>query len=112
MTFLVNVNLPEIFPISDADNFIYVFNVDRQLADSEIWNQALKENYIILTRDMDFYHRAKESIEFPKIIIFRFGNLKLKQMQKYFQENWNSIYELISGNKLIFAWLNELEIIY
>ena len=61
---------------------------------------------------MDFYHRAKESIKFRKIIIFRFGNLKLKQMQKYFQENWNSIYELINGNKLIFAWLNELEIIY
>lgn len=112
MTFIVDVNLPEIFPSSDTDNFIYIFNVDRQLPDSEIWKLAFKENYIILTRDMDFYHRAKESIEFPKIIVFRFGNLKLKQMQKYFQENWNSIYELINANKLIFAWQNELEIIY
>lgn len=112
MTFLVDVNLPAIFPASDADNFIYVFKVDQRLPDSEIWNQALKEDYIILTRDMDFYHRAKESIEFPKVIVFRFGNLKLRQMQKYFHENWNGIYNLISENKLIFAWLNELEIIY
>lgn len=70
MTFLVDVNLPAIFTASDADNFIYVFKVDQRLPDSEIWNQALKEDYIILTRDMDFYHRAKESIEFPKVIVF------------------------------------------
>jgi predicted nuclease of predicted toxin-antitoxin system len=112
MTFLVDVNLPEIFPKSNADNFIYVFNVDRELSDSEIWKLALKENYIILTRDMDFYHRAKESIEFPKIVIFRFGNLKLKQMKNYFHDYWSSIYELIIKTQLIFAWQNELEVIF
>jgi len=33
-------------------------------------------------------------------------------MQKYFQENWNSIVDIIKENKLIFAWQHELEIIY
>ena len=65
MTFLVNVNLPAIFPASAADNFIYVFKVDQRLPDSKIWNQALKGNYIILTSDMDFYHRAKNLLSFP-----------------------------------------------
>lgn len=112
MIFLVDVNLPAIFPSSDADKFIFVFDINQQLRDSEIWKLALKENYIILTQDMDFYHRAKESIEFPKIVVFRFGNLKLKQMQKYFNENWSGIYDLIKENQLIFGWQNELEIIY
>ncbi len=112
MTFLVDVNLPEIFPSSGTDNFIYVFKIDQQLTDSTIWSLALKENSIILTRDMDFYHRAKESIDFPKIVIFRFGNLKRIKMREYIQENWKSIYKLIIEHQLIFAWQNELEIIY
>ena len=112
MTFLVDVNLPEIFPSSDHDNFIYIFNVNRQLPDSEIWKLAFDEHYIILTRDMDFYHRAKESVNFPKMIVFRFGNLKLKQMQEYLRDYWNTIYILIKENKLIFAWQKELEVVY
>ena len=110
MTFLVDVNLPRFFPKSEVDNFI--FNIDQRLADSELWKLALKENYIILTRDMDFYYRAKESIEFPKIIIFRFGNLKLNAMHQYFHKNWDRIYELIKEHTLIFAWHNGLEIVY
>jgi hypothetical protein len=42
MTFLVDVNLPEIFPTSDANNFIYVFNVDRELSDSENMEAGIK----------------------------------------------------------------------
>jgi len=112
MTFLVDVNLPGFFSKFQHGDFIFVFNIDQQLADSELWKLALMNDYVILTRDMDFYNRAKESITFPKIIIFRFGNLKLNAMQKYFQENWNSIVDIIKENKLIFAWQHELEIIY
>ncbi|MEP6948088.1 MAG: DUF5615 family PIN-like protein [Ginsengibacter sp.] len=71
-----------------------------------------KNKYAILTRDLDFYHKAKESINFPKIIIFRFGNLKLNAMRQYLQQNWDAIYKLIQDNELIFAWKNELEIVY
>ncbi len=44
MRFLVDVNLPEIFPSLGIDNFTYVFNINQQLPDSEIWKLALKES--------------------------------------------------------------------
>lgn len=112
MTFLVDVNLPRALWQSVAEEFIFVFKLNRELSDTEIWDLALKNNYIILTKDMDFYFKAKESIEFPKIIIFRFGNLKLNAMRQYLNVNWKSICELIEKNKLLFAGQHDLEIVY
>jgi predicted nuclease of predicted toxin-antitoxin system len=112
MTFLVDVNLPGFLWQYKTHNFIFVLDINKEESDTEIWRNAMENDYIILTRDMDFYYKAKQCIKFPKIIIFRFGNLKLKAMHKYFDEYWNAICELIQQNKLIFAWENELEIIY
>ena len=112
MTFLVDVNLPRFFYRFKSDEFIFVFNIHEELSDTEIWQLAINNNYVILTKDLDFYYKAKQSIEFPKIIIFRFGNMKLSTMHLYFDKYWSSISELIQENNLIFAWQNELEVIY
>ena len=112
MTFLVDVNLPRFFWQFRVDEFIFVFDINKELSDTEIWQLAIKNNYIILTRDLDFYHKAKSSLDYPKIIICRFGNMKLNAMHQYFDKNWNAIFELIQMNKLIFAWQNEIEIVY
>jgi len=61
---------------------------------------------------MYFYFKAKESIQFPKIIIFKFGNMKLSAMRQYLDVNWVPICQLITTNKLIFAGEMNLEIIY
>ena len=112
MTFLVDVNLPGFLWRLKTDEFIFVSDINKELSDTRIWDLALNNNYIILTRDMDFYYKAKQSIDFPKIIIFRLGNMKLNGLHLYFDQYWNSITGLIEHNKLIFAWKNELEIIY
>ena len=112
MTFLVDVNLPRFFTKIEKGNFVFVYDIDQELSDSSVWEMALSNGYTILTRDMEFYHRAKESIEFPKIIIVRFGNLKLNEMKEYFFQYWNNIYNLIKEHSLIFTWKNELEIVY
>ncbi|CAN5247918.1 hypothetical protein BH20BAC1_BH20BAC1_21950 [soil metagenome] len=78
MIFLVDVNLPRIFNQLQPGEFIFVHDINRRLADTELWQLSLQNDYVILTRDMDFYYRAIESINIPKIVIFRFHNLKLK----------------------------------
>ena len=112
MTFIVDVNLPGFLWKFKTNNFIFVTDTNKELSDSEIWKLAINNNYVILTTDMDFYFRAKQSINFPKIVIFRFGNMKLKAMYQYFDQYWYSIAESIQQNKLIFAWQNELEVVY
>ena len=112
MTFLVDVNLPKVFLKFSTDKFVFVSDINAELSDTEIWQMSIKNKYVILTRDMDFYYRAKQSINYPKIIIFRFGNMKLSAMHQYFKQNWREIYDLIQENKLIFAWQNKVRIVY
>jgi predicted nuclease of predicted toxin-antitoxin system len=95
MTFLVDVNLPDFFWKLKPHEFIFVSDINRELSDTEIWELALQKKYIILTRDMDFYYKARQSINFPQIIIFRFRNMKLNAIHQYFDQYWNSISELI-----------------
>ena len=44
--------------------------------DTQIWNYALKHDFIIVTNDDDFYKLAMSKKRCPKIIIFRMGNIK------------------------------------
>ena len=112
MTFLVDVNLPGFLWQYKTHKFIFISDINKEQSDTEIWRLAMKNDYVVLTRDMDFYYKAKQSIDFPKVIIFRFGNLKLSAMKQYFDKYWNSICQLIEENELIFAWTNELEVVY
>lgn len=55
MTFLVDANLPRFFSKFEADNFIFVYDINQKLPDSELWKLAMINDYVILKRDMDFY---------------------------------------------------------
>jgi predicted nuclease of predicted toxin-antitoxin system len=55
MTFLVDVNLPGFLWRLKTDEFIFVSDINKELSDTRIWHLALINNYVTLTRDMDFY---------------------------------------------------------
>lgn len=54
MTFLVDVNLPDFLWQFKTDEFIFVSNINKESSDTEIWQLAIKNKYVILTRDMEF----------------------------------------------------------
>ena len=47
--------------------------------DTEIWNYAAKNNYIIVTKDTDFINLFETRGYPPKIIMLRTGNLNTKE---------------------------------
>lgn len=59
MKFLVDVNLPKYFNFFNKSDFIFVVDINEKMSDREIWNYALDNRFIIITKDSDFY-----SIEF------------------------------------------------
>jgi predicted nuclease of predicted toxin-antitoxin system len=111
-SFLVDVNLPKYFSFFNEDHFAFVFDLDLQMSDTEIWNYALKNQLIILTKDTDFYNRFLVSATAPKIIYFQLGNCSLKQLHQYFNDNWDKIHAEIENSKLIIAKENHIEIIH
>jgi predicted nuclease of predicted toxin-antitoxin system len=70
LSFLVDVNLPKYFSFFNNTNFIFVSDINLQMTDTEIWNYALENNFVILTKDVDFYNRFLVSEITPKVIFF------------------------------------------
>ena len=82
-SFLVDVNLPKYFSFFNTNSFIFVSDIDLQMSDTEIWDYALNNDLVILTKDTDFYNRFLVSSTAPKIIYFQLGNCSLKQLHQF-----------------------------
>lgn len=49
--YLIDVNLPKFFSFFNKENFSFVVDIDLQLSDTKIWEYALQNNKIIVTKD-------------------------------------------------------------
>ena len=101
--YLVDVNLPKYFSFFNDTSFYFVSDLNLKMSDSEIWNYAIENQLIIITKDVDFFNRFLVSENPPKIIYFQVGNYSLKQLHEYFKLNWNKIISEIKEAKLIIA---------
>ena len=111
-SFLVDVNLPKNFSFFNHENFVFVTDINSKMTDSEIWNYAITDDLIILTKDVDFYSRLLIADVCPKIIYFKLGNYSLKQLHNYFNLNWSLIEKQINTSKFILAKEDHIEVIY
>jgi len=109
--FLVDVNLPKYFKYFNEDNFIFVADLNPKMSDEEVWNYALKNNLVILSKDADFYHRFLTSHSGPKVIYFHLGNHTLQGLHNYFEKNWYRIVENLKTSSLIIAEKNRIQVI-
>jgi len=110
-SYLVDVNLPKYFNFFNDGSFIFVSDINLQICDTEIWDYALKNDLVILTKDTDFYNRFLVATIAPIIIYFQLGNCSLKQLHLYFNENWAKIQAEVVNSKLIIAKENHIECI-
>ncbi len=108
-SFLVNVNLPKYFNFFNDNSFVFVSDINLRMTDTEIWNYALENKLVILTKDVDFYNRFLVSENAPKVIYFQLGNFSLKQLHQY--DNWMKLQFEIDSSKLIIAKSTQIECI-
>ncbi len=111
LQFIVDVNLPKYFHFFNNVNFLHVVDINPSWTDQEIWDFALKNNKIILTKDTDFYNRFISSEVFPKIVFFQLGNQTLSQLHLYFQENWDTIQNALLNASMVIAKKEEITVI-
>lgn len=101
MQFLVNLNLPKNFAFFNKPEFTFVADINPFMSDRNIWNYALINSKIILTKDSDFYFRSIAATQKPKVVHFEIGNMTLKELHHYFEKNWKAIITLIDEYDLI-----------
>jgi len=101
--FLVDVNLPKRFHYFNTADFTHIADINPRMSDQEIWNYALMNNLVLLSKDADFFDLFLISDNHPKVINFRFGNLTLSDLHQYFQKFWPEIIGYLDTSSYIIA---------
>lgn len=66
--YLIDVNLPYYFSLWNNEDFVFVRDINDEWKDNAIWNYALDETLIIVTKDTDFFDRVLVTKKHPKVI--------------------------------------------
>jgi predicted nuclease of predicted toxin-antitoxin system len=87
--------LDQIIDLYPNSNHVRLLGMETAV-DTEIWNFAKKNNFIIVTFDSDFYERGLIFGFPPKILWIRTGNISSKYIINILVNNFNSINDFYS----------------
>jgi predicted nuclease of predicted toxin-antitoxin system len=99
--FLVDVNLPKFFAFFNRPEFTHVVDLDRSMSDEQIWEYAVRNKLVILTKDTDFYFKCLVANQSTKVVYFKIGNLRIKELYAFFTQHWLNIVEKLAEAKLL-----------
>lgn len=91
------------------EKFIYVLNISNKFSDGDLWEYAIVNNLIIITKDVDFYNHYLSSSNSPRIIWFRTGNMKKKTFYKFIEQIWFDIETMIQSGYFVIVTEDKLE---
>lgn len=111
MRFLIDVNLPYRFSLWSGDDFAHMRDIGERWSDTEIWRYARERDLTILTKDADFSDRALVSAPPPRVVHFRFGNMKMREFHGLVHRSWPQILALCQDNRLIRVYEDRIEAI-
>ncbi len=80
-------------------------------SDSDIWQQARANEWVIVSKDTDFSNRIMVSQPPPWVVHLRFGNLRKREFHAYLSRVWPQIESLLPEHKLINVYRNRIEAI-
>jgi len=110
--FLVDVNLPKKFRFFNDSKFVHVVDIDPHMSDNDIWKYAIKHQFVILTKDTDFYLKFVTEKDPPRVVYFQIGNTTLNTLHDYFEQNWAEILKLLEDYRFIIATREALQTIH
>ena len=109
MKFIVDVNLPKFFSYFNSPQFINLVDINDEWTDLQLWDYALQNGLVILTKDSDFYNRSIISTIKPKVVYFQIGNTTLKELHDYFSKNWLFILKALENNFLSVVYPDSIQ---
>ena len=107
--YLIDVNLPRYFSLWSDSNYEYVFDIDDEMKDSEIWNYAKENDFTIVTKDADFADLILLNNPPPKVIHAKLGNMKMQEFHSSISKIWEEVCLLSEEYKLISIYKDRIE---
>lgn len=108
-TYILDENLPSTVPLWNNKKFIHVLQISDIFSDTDIWQYAITNNLIIITKDADFYNRYLSSAKSPKVIWFRTGNLKKKAFYQFVERVWHETEIMVQSSSFVIISEEKME---
>jgi predicted nuclease of predicted toxin-antitoxin system len=117
MKFLIDAQLPSILKTIFRENgfeAIHTKDLPKKnlISDLDILQLSNEQQWIVITKDSDFYHSFMIRKEPHKLIFVRVGNMGLDEVKQFFRNNISSIIDLISKGNLVELKKDEIKILY
>lgn len=98
---LIDENLPaslaRLLPVTCS----HATDLEAQPSDSLLWSHARERNWIVLTRDADFFDRLMLHGPPPKVIWVRLGNVRKADLENLLVRLWPEISDLLAQADLV-----------
>ena len=107
----IDANLPYHFKIWNNADFIHVKDLNDCWDDETIWKYALSNNLTILTKDADFSLKVLYKGAPPKVVHFKIGNVRIRDLYYLVSTIWTDIELLLLDNNLINVFTDRIEAI-
>ena len=79
--------------------------------DSVINKLSIKEERAVITKDIDFYYSYVANRKPYKLVLVKFGNIRLSALKTYFNNNSEKIIELLKIHSFIILEKNRIRIL-
>jgi predicted nuclease of predicted toxin-antitoxin system len=86
-TYIVDANLSYYSELWDNPRFVHVIDLNDEWTDEEIWEYSKKNELVIISKDADFSNKIIVKNPPPKVIHIKVGNLKIKDLHKFLNDN-------------------------
>lgn len=106
---LVDENLPAtlLFP---ADTTVkHATDFGDRITDGQLWIEARHGDFVILTKDVDFFDRLALFGAQPKVVWFRTGNMRRRDFEAFFAASWKQIANELENADLIEVHRDRIE---
>ncbi len=107
--YLIDVNLPYYFSLSNNLDYVHQIDIARIVKDSDIWSYAKDSDKTIITKDSDFASRILVSPPPPRVIYFRTGNMSMKEFHSLVSKIWHEVVDLSNTFKLVVTFNDKIE---
>lgn len=81
------------------------------MTDQQVWDYAIENDKVILTKDADFYDKFMSSKVSPKVVYLQLGNLSLKELHNFFITNWNEIITHLEDGSMLVVQKDQIKVI-
>lgn len=108
-TYIVDANLPCYFELWNNPRFVHVKNLNDEWTDEEIWEYSKENDLIIISKNADFSNKIVVKSPPPKVIHIKVGNLKIRDLHKFLNDNWPAIEKKIKKFKLLNVYNDRIE---